>query len=669
MRVAGRSDETVARCSNRRATMLSAFVLFAIIGGPLPAAVESRSSFADPAPPVGEKQSSNDQSERIVANANSSPAGAFRDGVLTLHLEVGSGAWYPEAENGPSVTVQAFGEAGGPLQIPGPLIRVPEGTEIHATIHNALPDSTVVLYGLHTRPGSARDTLHVAPGASREVRFEAGAPGTYYYWGTTTGLPMEEREGVDSQLTGALIVDPAGTTSPDDRVFVIGLWFQPADFTGPKPVPEQEVMVINGKSWPHTERLTFTQGDTARWRWINASVAPHPMHLHGFYYQVGSRGSWGADTIYTPSQRRLVATELMPPGGTMAVRWAPVRLGNWVFHCHFAFHVSPLISLTRQAESMAVDGQAPAVHGDAVHGMAGLVLGLHILPRADGRSAVRKVGNARRLRLLVQSAAARFGEAAGYGYVLHEGATEPAPDSILIPGPLLLLQRDEPVSITVVNRLKEPTAVHWHGIELESFPDGVPGWSGTPGRIMPPIAPGDSFVAEFVPPRAGTFIYHSHSNELLQINSGLYGPLIVVEPGRSPDPSKDHLVLAGGGGLAEDGETPGLVNGSDSPPPINLEVGVTHRFRLINIHPDWRVRFTLLGESELAGWRAIAKDGADLPEAQAILRPAQLVTGPGETADFEFTPSKAGTLRLDVATVGSGWHIPLTLRVRDAASP
>ncbi len=41
--------------------------------------------------------------------------------------------------------------------------------------------------------------------------------------------------------------------------------------------------------------------------------------------------------------------------------------------------------------------------------------------------------------------------------------------------------------------------------------------------------PGDSFVAEFVPPRAGTFIYHTHANEQLQMGSGLYGALVVVD--------------------------------------------------------------------------------------------------------------------------------------------
>jgi hypothetical protein len=56
---------------------------------------------------------------RIEANRNLFPAGQLRDGVLTVHLEIRDGAWYPEAETGPTVVVQAFAEEGRALQIPG----------------------------------------------------------------------------------------------------------------------------------------------------------------------------------------------------------------------------------------------------------------------------------------------------------------------------------------------------------------------------------------------------------------------------------------------------------------------------------------------------------------------------------------------------------------------
>src|SRR5262245_2463897 len=55
---------------------------------------------------------------RIEANRNVSPAGQLRDGVLTIRLEIREGDWFPEAETGPSVVVQAFAEEGRPLQVP-----------------------------------------------------------------------------------------------------------------------------------------------------------------------------------------------------------------------------------------------------------------------------------------------------------------------------------------------------------------------------------------------------------------------------------------------------------------------------------------------------------------------------------------------------------------------
>jgi hypothetical protein len=77
------------------------------------------------------------------------------------------------------------------------------------------------------------------------------------------------------------------------------------------------------------------------------------------------------------------------------------------------------------------------------------------------------------------------------------------------PGPALVLTRGEPIAIRVANRLSEPTSVHWHGIELQSYYDGVAGWTGHQKQVTPMIQPGKSFTVYFNPPRAGTFIYHT----------------------------------------------------------------------------------------------------------------------------------------------------------------
>ncbi len=74
----------------------------------------------------------------ISANDNRVTAGALKDGVLTLRLEMRKGIWHPESDDGEAIPVYAFGEAGKPLQVPGPAIRVPQGTTIDITLRNDL---------------------------------------------------------------------------------------------------------------------------------------------------------------------------------------------------------------------------------------------------------------------------------------------------------------------------------------------------------------------------------------------------------------------------------------------------------------------------------------------------------------------------------------------------
>ncbi|MBA2706850.1 MAG: multicopper oxidase domain-containing protein [Gemmatimonadaceae bacterium] len=597
----------------------------------------------------------------IVANDNRTPAGSLRDNVLTLHLEVRDGILYPEEDGGPGLPALAFAEVGRDAQNPGPLIRVHAGTMVRVSVRNPFRDSVLTVHGLGDHAGAPISALRIPGGQTREARFRASTEGTYFYWASTGDRNIEGRRWFESQLTGALVVDPPGARQ-DDRIFVIGVRFREGDTTLAVPRRPQDMMVINGKSWPHTERFTYDQGDTVRWRWINPSSSAHPMHLHGFYYSVASKGTWEREHTYDGEARPLIVTNLMLPGETMRVSWIPERPGNWLFHCHFAFHVSHHLVLGR-SESGAIAHSATTVP----HRMAGLVLGIHVKPKGVSPAVPLTSRKSRSIRLLAQMSPNRFGKLTGFGYVTQEGATEPKRDSVQIPGPMLVLKRGEPVRITVVNHLKETTAVHWHGIELESFPDGVPGWSGTPGRTMPPIAPADSFIAEFVPPRAGTFIYHTHANEQLQMGAGLYGTLLVVPADKPYDPEYDKVIIVGGAGPADslpNFESPGLVNGSTAPPPLELKMGKTYRLRMININPDWRVIFSITSDSAMATWRPMAMDGADLPLSQRKVAPAWLLTGPGQTADVEFTPAVRGELRLEIKTMIAGWIIPMTLRVR-----
>ena len=85
------------------------------------------------------------------------------------------------------------------------------------------------------------------------------------------------------------------------------------------------------------------------------------------------------------------------------------------------------------------------------------------------------------------------------------------------------------------------------------------------------------------------------------------------------------------------------------PAPREMRVGMPYRLRFINIH-TWRpsMRMRLVRNSEVLTWRALAKDGMDLPLDQATTGPSTVQMGNGETYDFEFVPASAGELQLQV---------------------
>ena len=595
--------------------------------------------------------------ETVLPNDNRVPAGEIRDGVLYVELETRRGLFHPQGADGPGFDVIALAEKDGPLQAPAPLIRVESGTDVHLTVTNPL-DAPLALTGLHDRDGSELASVDVPPGATREIEFRATTPGTYFYFGRAVDFgPPPDRPGIfrDSPISGALIVDPPGG-SVDDRVLVVGLWVSQTDVQAQR---EQatHTFLINGLSWPFTEPLDAVVGDSMRVRVVNVSPAPHPMHLHGFYYLVESRGDARMDTVYAPDQRRLAVTEHMRGRTTMTFSWLPKREGHWLFHCHFIEHISPEQHVRRPETIVhGEDGAFPGVedrtheplHEHAYQGMAGLMTGVLVRdPRGLGLHEPTDVER-RRLRVFANMRENYFGDEPGYGYILQEGPRAPAMDSILIPGTPLILRRDEPVEVTVVNRTPIAITVHWHGLELDSYYDGIAGWSGAGSRLTPAIAAADSFVVRFTPDRAGTFIYHTHMEESAQLSSGLYAPLIVLGPGEEYDPETDHVLLLGWGGPGED--APPFLNGSARPPALELVRGRTHLLRFINITPSNNQNVRLLRGDELADWRLYSKDGAQVPDHQAVVRPAEQYLGAGETYDFEITADAAEELTLEVTT-------------------
>ncbi len=608
----------------------------------------------------------NEATQLVIVNNNRRPAGALEGDVLTLTLRAGRGVWHPEGPSGPGLTIEALGETAAPLSVPAPMIRVKEGTRIVASVRNDL-DASLVVRGLCAREGAPCSPLAVPAGETRVVEFPAGHPGTYHYWATAIGAPVPFRE-----MAGAFIVDPLEGVA-DDRVLVITEWtslspaqlgeIMRADDPGDVFVKMQPrvTFVMNGLSWPASERLTYRLGERVRWRVINLSSQHHPMHLHGFYFDVESLGDGQRDHPVADADRHSVVTQLLRSGGTMTMTWTPEREGNWLFHCHIMHHVSP--------ERRLAAGDSHAVHlhhGNQVAsaGMAGMIIGVTIVTGTATAPAVpaATIGRVPR-RLALDMVRDSRADESRFGFTLRGDRVTASElgNRVSSPGPVLVLRRDEPVEITVVNHLSESTALHWHGMELDSVYDGVHGWSGAGQMLAPLIEPGHSFVVRFTPPRTGTFIYHTHLHDERQLPLGLYGAMIVVDDVEKFDPAIDHVLVIARSGLDPAAPNvlipsiPVVLNGESAPRYV-WKAGQRHRVRLINITPDDILTMALESAQGLTTWKPLTKDGAPLPQHLRAEVPARQTIAVGETYDFEIDLSPVPqNLWIDVRSTAGKW--------------
>jgi len=216
-----------------------------------------------------------------------------------------------------------------------------------------------------------------------------------------------------------------------------------------------------------------------------------------------------------------------------------------------------------------------------------------------------------------------------------------------LPGPVLKAKQGETLVVKVKNNLPEPTIIHWHGIRLPAAMDGT-------GGVQKPIEPGQEFEYRFVVPDAGTFWYHSHYNETVQLERGMYGALIVEG---TPDPvfDGDKVIMIDDMKLTGDfefarpswslprlierhdgrqGDTL-LINGKiDSV--INIHAGQVERWRFINSSSARYFKLYLGGRT----FKIIGTDGGLIEKpttaTEALITPGErldIVVGPFEEGD------------------------------------
>ncbi len=206
-----------------------------------------------------------------------------------------------------------------------------------------------------------------------------------------------------------------------------------------------------------------------------------------------------------------------------------------------------------------------------------------------------------------------------------------------VPGPVLKARKGDTLVVKVINNLPEATLVHWHGLRLPASMDGT-------DEMQKPIQPGETFEYRFELPDAGTFWYHAHQNETVQMERGMYGG-IVVEAEDELVVDNDRILLIDDMKLAKDntfekhgavgrwierhdgreGDTL-LINGKEG---VNLHMhaGQVERWRIVNTASARYFKLSLQGKP----FKVIATDGGMLEEARTE---TELLLTPGERFDI-----------------------------------
>jgi len=242
-----------------------------------------------------------------------------------------------------------------------------------------------------------------------------------------------------------------------------------------------------------------------------------------------------------------------------------------------------------------------------------------------------------------------------------------------VPGTPIVARQGETVRIEVVNRLPEPTNVHWHGLVLPVEQDG-------PSLT---IEPGATHRYEFVAGQSGTYWYHPHMMPVLpQLDRGLYGPFIVLAPEDSAYTADHTFVLddwlldAQGkrveglpAGAMERHGTIETVNGKTGPAvaALNVRSGELHKLRFINASTASDHTLRIEGHR----FRITHTDGHALTEPYST---DTITLAPGERVDAELAATGTAGQRYRIASSrpSAGIVIPVVYgesRVAGVASP
>lgn len=211
-----------------------------------------------------------------------------------------------------------------------------------------------------------------------------------------------------------------------------------------------------------------------------------------------------------------------------------------------------------------------------------------------------------------------------------------------IPGPTIEARVGDTLVVRLKNSLDEPTTIHFHGIRLPSAMDGTQ-------AVQRTVAPGESFEYRFVVPDAGTFWYHSHHNETVQVERGLYGA-VIVRGADEPVVDRERVLVLDdvklnrkdkfakfGGWIEQHTGREGdvrLVNGL-SEPELRVAAGQMERWRIVNASNARYLRLTI-------GDRPFSILGTSGGLIEAPAKVSEVLLPPGDRTDIAVGPFADG---------------------------
>ncbi len=196
-----------------------------------------------------------------------------------------------------------------------------------------------------------------------------------------------------------------------------------------------------------------------------------------------------------------------------------------------------------------------------------------------------------------------------------------------VPGPTIRARRGDTIVVELVNQLDVDTTIHWHGLHVPWAMDGVTWMSA-------PVAPGERFTYTFELDQAGTYWYHPHFDTQHQVDAGLYGAFVVLDPD-DPPVDRDLVFVFDSWLEADDPHAHHGIDGADLEWTANgaaggalaLAAGEVVRARLLNASNT--------GYLDLR-WDDIRHVGSDQGLRSALGTPDRLLLAPGDRADVEW---------------------------------